>query len=420
MNAESKHSCPICGKSFKTKKALQQHKSMVHNQASNSAKMVRPPRRRRRRAPGRSSLSQDIAPSRIPPVRGGRITISGEDRLAAFDIKKGTPIFANVDINPSVSSRLSLISRAFQRIRWNSVTITATPQASAVTNGGYVCGLVMDPSDRAITAKELSATQGAQTKKWYETAVVRMPSKPDLLYTTIGEDIRLSTPCTFWIVGEGRPSADLTLILSIQWSVTLMTPTVEENFSSSFTMSGELRGNPNNYNLSYYPPDKTTGQDDASGIVPITIRSIPGMHFFRVPTFIIEYKEGAGDTGTIQAHFIVYKTSDKKMYYSSDGSNIISTPWQGDVEANQCCVPCGTVCKYVGQGNSCKVMATPPSYRYEDGEPSPQLAELWSQSKSKLALQINTLKTLSLFSETDLQELNKSLLEKLQFEELSK
>lgn len=109
---------------------------------------------------------------------------------------------------------MGTISRAYQRIRWNSVKVIVTPQASTMTNGGYVCGFIMDPEDKTITARDLSASQGAQTKKWYESAVVSMPHKPDLLYTSPGEEARFTVPASFWIVGEGAPSSDITIVVT--------------------------------------------------------------------------------------------------------------------------------------------------------------------------------------------------------------
>lgn len=347
-----KRVCPVCGRKFSTPRSLQQHQAVVHKPA---AKAPRVAGRRRRRGSGNAgnSLASDLAPSRIPTTRGGTISVGGEDRLSSFDLKANKPVFVSVDISPSMSSRLSTMSRAYQRIRYQAVEVIVTPQASAMTNGGYVCGFILDPSDRAITARDLSASQGSQTKKFYESAVVKMPRKPDLLYTSVGDDPRLTIPATFWVVSEGKPSSDLTLILTVRWSVVMSCPTLEDHSQASFTLNGEIVPKQSNYNLQYVPPGGTA-TDDCSSIIPPSVREIPGDHVFRVPTFLIEYSEGTGDTGTIQAHFIHYRTTDKRLYYSSDGRNISTTSWQGNVEANQVLVPCGTFCKYVGPENLCK------------------------------------------------------------------
>lgn len=237
-------------------------------------------------------------------------------------------------------------------MKWLSVEVIVTPQASAVTNGGYVCGFVMDPTDKHITADVLSATAGSQTKKWYESAVVRMPNKPDLLYTSDSEEPRLSEPARFWIMSEGKPSSNLTLIVTCKWRLRLMNPTLEDRSSDSFVIVGDLRSKKSNYNLSYFAHCSDTATDDFSSQVPERLKTISGSHFFRVPTFTIEYDGEAGEILSDQMHYIVYKTSDKKAYYSSDGKVVNTTTWAAKAES-QYVVPEGTYFKYVGQGNVC-------------------------------------------------------------------
>lgn len=275
--------------------------------------------------------------------------------MDVFTVTSSTPVFQNYLVSPSMSLRFSSVGKAFQRYRVNSVTAYVTPQASATTNGGYVCGFVMDPADSSVTAPQLSATQGSQTKKWYETAIVRMPKVSTTFFTSPGNDPRLSSPGMLWVISEGSPQNKISVVVTFRWSVTLSHPFEEMHSESSFTLEGELRGKQNNYNLSYYPKGVAIPTDDFTSQIPETLLLLKGKHFFRVPTFTIEYSEGSGDTGTIQAHFIVYDTSDKKVYYSSNGTTIVNTVWQGNVEADQVCVPCGTFCKYTGQGEGCQV-----------------------------------------------------------------
>lgn len=400
MNARNK--CEICGKQLSSRKACQQHKKMVHYSSKKATPQVRSRRGRNRNA------GVDIAPSRVPAPKGSTITISGEDRLGAFDIKVGAAVFLNADISPSVSQRIATISRAYQRIKWNSVRIIVTPQASAMTNGGYVTGVIMDPSDRAVTAKDLTSSQGSQTKKWYETASVQMPGKTDLLYTSTGDDPRLSIPATWWLIGEGAPSSALTVVVTILWSVTLSIPTLEDSAQSSFTLRGEILPKVDNFNLVYSPPGSTSTTEDFSGIIPAAIKDIPGYHYFRVPTFIVEYSEGTGDTGTVQAHFIVYRTEDKRMYYSFDGKNPAQTKWQSGVDL-QTLVPCGTFCKYVGQENQCMAVRTVPSSLSEDSRDS---LKPWQDLSMRLLEMEKFLKRLQVSSEKNSRSSSPIFLEK--------
>lgn len=405
--------CPHCNKTFKNAASCAQHQEMVHSTFKKSVGQTGRRRRPRRARNGPGGLSTDLAPSRIPAPRGGSITVSGEDRLGAYDVKKQTAVFLNIDINASVTARLESLSRAYQRIKWNSVRVIVTPQAATIINGGYVAGFIMDPSDRAITARDLSASQGSQTKKWYESVSVAMPRKPDLLYTSPGEDPRLATPSTFWLIGEGLSSSDLTVILTIVWNVTLSVPTVEDMSATSFTLSGELKGKDANWNLEYLPPGgKAT--DDFSSQIPAALKAKTGRHFFRVPTFLIEVYYGVGDTGTMQCHFIAYDTSDKKVYYSQDGKTVSQKPWQSGVET-QVVVSCGTYCKYVGMGNECRTVASSQPLPSSDGDAS---LEDWTQFSSRLEKMERSLRELRNFSHQNSQNSNPKLMNEQDFEVL--
>lgn len=355
--------CNKCNKSFKTVKSLQQHQRDAHG----SSQAMAAPRaslgkRRNRRLAGRGSgggmRGIDTNPSRVRPVSGGRMRISGEDRMEIVTTKAGSSLFHKIPITIGTTSRLNMLAKAFQRIKWLDVSVTVTPQVSLTVSGGYVAGIVMDPTDLSVTAKQLSATQGSQTKKWFESTTVRMPKKNDLLYTSMGDDPRLSIPATFWIITEGKPTSDVSIVFTLNYTVELSGPTVESSIHS-LILKGNIWALANNYNLEYRLGNEKS--QDFSEIMPPELLAGDNKHFFRCPTFTLQYAEGTGDTGTLQAHFLVFDSKDKKMYWSSDGQNIGTTVWQSGVNV-ECVVPCGTVCKYVGTGNECSgVNLGPPS-----------------------------------------------------------
>lgn len=320
--------------------------------ASHPIVVSRKPGRRRRgglRAPRAGGL--DINPSRTGSVPGSVLTVVGEDRIHVGDFLKDKLSIHHFEVNASQSIRLANLAKAYQRIRWDMVQVIVTPQVSVTTNGGYVAGFVMDPDDRAVTARQLSSVQGSQTKKFYETCVLKMPPKRELLYTSGGTDARLSTPAIFWMITEGYPSVNVPVVFTMKWRVTLSEPTVEPAVDQSFVLEGKLLPKQDNYNLQYQPP-VGSATDDCSAAFPLSIQNRKDDSYFRVPTFLIEYKEGTGDTGTVQAHFIVYRPTDKRCYYSASGEKIDQTAWQGDVNI-QVVVPCGTFMKYEGSGNPC-------------------------------------------------------------------
>nr|QUS52854.1 putative capsid protein [Hypera postica associated permutotetravirus] len=343
--------CPQCGKRFVNKSALEQHK--IAKGCVGKTPTRRGPRRGRRAGRGqRAGGGPDPAPSRVPVTASGSVTLGGEDRIGSFVASTREKVFKSFTIAAGTSLRLDTMSRAFQRMKWNQCEVTVTPQAPLTVSGGYICGFIMDPEDESVTASQLLSAQGSTAKKWYETAVIRMPKKPDLLYTSSGTDPRLSSPGRFWVVGEGEPSSNITILVTMRWNVTLTNPTMEQHSDLSFILNGKLIASENNYNLQYVPPGGTA-QDDAKSAFPTQIASMSSKQFYRVPSFGIEYSEGTGDTGTIVCHFIVFEPKDGKCYYSVDGETINTTKWQGDVNI-QVCVPCGTVCKYDGEGEGCK------------------------------------------------------------------
>lgn len=304
-----------------------------------------PQRRARRRPRGQSRGGIDINPSRSGTAPGQTVTLIGEDRLGFRQVSANTSPIMNFPIGVGMSARLSAVGQAFQRVRWNRVAVTVVPQVSVTTNGGYVCGFVMDPSDETVDAVQLTANENATTKKWYESATCVMPRKPDLLYTSAGQDPRLSQPAAFWLIGEGAPQNSVPIVVTVKWSVTFMEPTVETHSDKSFVLEGDLVSKKGNYNLLWKPSGKEA-QDDASNAMPPTVRDDEEA-WFRVPTFTVEWAEGTGDTGTRQFHFICYKGGDKKVYYGASYGTIDQTEWQSNLDT-QILVPDGTYCKYVG------------------------------------------------------------------------
>lgn len=350
--------CKLCNKTFKTLLSQQQH-------VGSAKHLVKPPQafrtkrstgRRRRGRNGNAGV--DVAPSRARAAPASSIVLSGEDRIDSFTVTNASSLFYSVPITAGLSLRLSNVAKAFQRISWLGCTVRVIPQAPLTTKGGYVAGFVMDPSDKAVTAAELTAAQGSKTCKWYETCVSSMPSKRQLLYTSAGEDPRLSSPGTFWVVSEGNPADNITVIVTINWRVRLSYPMVENVSDNSFMLEGSIVPKSGGYNLLYRPPGKKyeEARDDVSVALPENLRTQDCV--FRVPTFLIEYAEGTGDTGSRQMHFVHYVAAQKRFFYSSTGDQIESDiVWQSGVTTDTTLVPCNTFMKYLGAKNCMQSLA---------------------------------------------------------------
>lgn len=331
--------CNVCNRVFKTKASLAQHKKDYHVPKSRT----RPPRR------GRSGVGGggvDVAPSRTRAAPGGVFRLNGEDRLASVVVKKETQTIVSYPVGAFMSPRLGTVSRAFQRLRWDKLVVRVVPQAPLTVKGGYVAGFVMDPADLVVTASSLISHQGSIQKKLYETSILRMPQTNTLFFTSASEEIRLQEPGIFWFITDGAPAEDITVIITVEWEVSLSYPSLEVKVENSVVVPYNISSYANNYNL------KHGDSQDFSSMMAGIVNSNPNVpqFFLRVPTFTIEYSEGTGDTGTLQMHYLVYTVKDKKMYYSNNGADKSTVPWQSDVEA-QIVVAKGVTAIVVPQGN---------------------------------------------------------------------
>lgn len=340
--------CVTCGRRFATRAAKEQHVRASHGSAPVRKMQRSTPRMGLRRNRGAGGGINTVAPSLSVPVAGSTITVSGTDRVLMVTVPKGASHQERVLINPDVSSRLRALASAYQRIKYNSVRFVVTPQASAIVSGGYVAGFVPDPEDEGITAADLSASQGSITRKWYESAIVAMPRKPDLLYTSEGDEERLVSPGCFWMITEGPPSEQTTVVVTVVWNVTLSVPSVH-NRSPVLLVNEDWYSVKDHYYLAKGSA-ATAGHDFSdpfNKIVP-TGDSKSKWVFRPSFSFNIEYKEGTGDTGTKQMHFVVYDQADKNVNYSQDGKTLDKTKWQSDLDP-QVLIPKGAKLRLVGK-----------------------------------------------------------------------
>lgn len=89
-----------------------------------------------------------------------------------------------------------------------------------------------DVSDRVSESQyglsKLTSQQGAATKKWWETATMNAATPPDLLYTSFNpEEPRTGSPGKLVVACDGKASQRGGLTVYVDWSVTLMTPSLE-------------------------------------------------------------------------------------------------------------------------------------------------------------------------------------------------
>lgn len=348
--SQNQYGCNLCKRSYKTREALLQHKKDSHSVGSVGGSASRG-RGRGRGAGirGRGGRGFSLNPTNLSASSGNSITVSGEDRILSDVVLTSSKSYTRaIMIDASLSPRLRSLSMAYQRIRFLSVSINVTAQVSAMTNGGYIAGFIMDPDDSKVTKSSLQASTGSVVRKWYESANVFMPPTSQLFYTSSGMDPRFRSPARFWLVMDQAPSNQANVVVSVKWRVGLSYPTYDDlKEDHSFFLSGfEFLAKQDNYNLQLRVISTATLVDDTSEAYPAEVRNSTDTYvFFAVNTFNIEYAEGTGDTGTIQCHFVVYSPGDKRTYASSNGRDIITTKWQSNVDT-QILVPCGSYLRH--------------------------------------------------------------------------
>lgn len=361
MQSAKQHVCPVEGRRFATKEALADHRRDVHNLGA-SAKAVAPRGRfrggrgRGRTFRGRANLGFVPAPLSVPANESSNNRVHGEDRVTRYTAHRVGILLERIAIRSDMSPRLSSLSHAYQKMRWERCEIIVSPQAPLTTSGGYVAGFVMDPEDLSVTIEQLASSQGAVTKKWYETSSLVMPTTRMDYFTQFGTDVRLSSPANFWVISDGNPTQDVAIVVTVRWQVTFTKAALADTYS--FTSSYSLTSVKSNYNMQINI-DKNWS-DDVSAMMPAVLPPTKQYLYYRVPTFMIEYAEGTGDTGTKQMHFVAYHPGTRRMYYSQDGTKIDNTPWQSDLDY-QTLIPCGTTFKFAGTGNPSCLQQRPSS-----------------------------------------------------------
>lgn len=143
----------------------------------------------------------------------------------------GTTIMSGV-VTASSSARLSTLAEAFQRIRWNNIRFTIEGAFPTTCGGGYIACFVRDPTDVPPTDPQRAirwamAQQQSVDSKWYDSTGVVVGRTPDLLYTSMGDGLRFSSPGTFYIISKGGPAQVGAITVKFYWDVTLSEPTVD-------------------------------------------------------------------------------------------------------------------------------------------------------------------------------------------------
>lgn len=211
----------------------QQHRS-AKRRTGNNRRVPRPriiqPRMRAATIPASVNTA-----SRIRAVQPNSINVfTNTDRLLQIDLPKGTPkgsiIFDQV-ITPAIAVRLRQQAALYQKIRYRSLKFEIQTQVPTTTAGGYVCAYLHDPNMQVgsgeVALRNLTAVQGTQTSKMWQSVVMNVKPTDMQYYTQSGSDVRLFSPGRLVILSDGVPNEDVKITVLFHWTVELYKPALQ-------------------------------------------------------------------------------------------------------------------------------------------------------------------------------------------------
>lgn len=189
MNGEKQHKCPVCGRQFRTKRALADHRRDSHGTPGPAAKAARTRVPRRTSAPKTNST----ASGRI--VSGSDVVLVSTAVSAATTVGSVIGLFRLTPLN-FTNTRLAQEAALWARWRPVKLSFTVQPSAGKMTSGAYVIAFT----------KEVSMQLAAGTQAVYQAAAM----KPTAL-RSISEAATFAAPCDTtqkWYQTSGKDASD--------------------------------------------------------------------------------------------------------------------------------------------------------------------------------------------------------------------
>lgn len=219
--SDAQHKCPQCGKIFKVKKALSQHRKDAHQkQVSKSVKT--PAANVAKGVTVRNSNTTSLARER------------GRDRFGHIpDVSKvkDSKAIMSVVFTPHLLPRLKVLASAYQRYQVHRLVFHIIPQIPTSVSGGYVAAFIRDPDDALTSAQAaniLTATAGSVTAKWWSDSKIVVPAVTDQFYTatTPGQE-RFSSPGSLAIAVDGQANQSGSLSIYVDYDISFHAPGLE-------------------------------------------------------------------------------------------------------------------------------------------------------------------------------------------------
>lgn len=230
------------------KEVLGPTKNMVNRKRNgNGGGVRRVPRRtrqggvRRRRRVLRPRVDRRTVPAAVNIASTMRSTqarnvqcFSNTDRLVHTVLPAGTPrgtVIYDQIITPAIAARLRTQSSLFQKIEYASLRFEVQTQTPTTNAGGYVIAFLHDPQMEVgsgeTALRALTAIQGTQTSKFWQSSVMSVQTTKQQYFTLQGNDVRLFSPGRFIVLSDGEPTESVAVTILFHWTVRLTRPALQ-------------------------------------------------------------------------------------------------------------------------------------------------------------------------------------------------
>jgi hypothetical protein len=160
--------------------------------------------------------------------------ISNTDRLIHTKIPKGTAkgsLIYDQIITPAIAQRLRTQAALFQKIRYIRLRFEVQTQTPTTNGGGYVVSFLHDPKmdvgSGETALRALTAVQGTQTSKFWQSINMNVKTTTQQYFTLTGDDVRLYSPGRFVVMSDGEPTEDVSITILFHWTVELTKPALQ-------------------------------------------------------------------------------------------------------------------------------------------------------------------------------------------------
>lgn len=160
--------------------------------------------------------------------------ISNTDRLIHVTLPAGTPrgtVVYDQIITPSIAARLRTQASLFQKVTYARLRFEVQTQTPTTNGGGYVVSFLHDPQMDIGTGeaalRALTAVQGTQTSKFWQSVDMSIQTTSQQYFTLNGNDVRLFSPGRFVVLSDGAPTEPVAITILMHWTVGFTRPALQ-------------------------------------------------------------------------------------------------------------------------------------------------------------------------------------------------